>query len=141
MVGDRRDEERQKPIAERLDRGAPAAAPRGYEGRGEPDRARREPDTFVVPGKAAFGCGGQRAIERCRADAGGGNERGAQIGGDVPDEAMICLRRKIGPRERSEEHTSELQSLMRISYAVFCLKKKNDKAITTNTNRKIPQKI
>src|SRR3546814_2303995 len=30
--------------------------------------------------------------------------------------------RKIG---RSEEHTSELQSLMRISYAVFCLKKKN----------------
>src|SRR3546814_3944627 len=29
-----------------------------------------------------------------------------------------------GPRKRSEEHTSELQSLMRISYAVFCLKKK-----------------
>src|SRR3546814_10861473 len=29
------------------------------------------------------------------------------------------------PRDRSEEHTSELQSLMRISYAVFCLKKKN----------------
>src|SRR3546814_5074749 len=33
-----------------------------------------------------------------------------------------------GPFYRSEEHTSELQSLMRISYAVFCLKKK------TNTN-------
>src|SRR3546814_2160149 len=30
-------------------------------------------------------------------------------------------------RERSEEHTSELQSLMRISYAVFCLKKKKKK--------------
>src|SRR3546814_3238811 len=30
-------------------------------------------------------------------------------------------------RARSEEHTSELQSLMRISYAVFCLKKKNNK--------------
>src|SRR3546814_8880761 len=30
---------------------------------------------------------------------------------------------------RSEEHTSELQSLMRISYAVFCLKKKNTKQI------------
>src|SRR3546814_5083062 len=29
------------------------------------------------------------------------------------------------PEKRSEEHTSELQSLMRISYAVFCLKKKN----------------
>src|SRR3546814_8674892 len=33
---------------------------------------------------------------------------------------------------RSEEHTSELQSLMRISYAVFCLKKKNK---TTSTKR------
>src|SRR3546814_10543633 len=31
------------------------------------------------------------------------------------------------PRPRSEEHTSELQSLMRISYAVFCLKKKKKK--------------
>src|SRR3546814_4980708 len=31
---------------------------------------------------------------------------------------------------RSEEHTSELQSLMRISYAVFCLKKKNTKPTT-----------
>src|SRR3546814_3044251 len=33
-------------------------------------------------------------------------------------------------RRRSEEHTSELQSLMRISYAVFCLKKKNKQHIT-----------
>src|SRR3546814_961365 len=32
---------------------------------------------------------------------------------------------------RSEEHTSELQSLMRISYAVFCLKKKNTKSQST----------
>src|SRR3546814_8233434 len=31
----------------------------------------------------------------------------------------------VGPHARSEEHTSELQSLMRITYAVFCLKKKN----------------
>src|SRR3546814_5029089 len=38
-------------------------------------------------------------------------------------------------RLRSEEHTSELQSLMRISYAVFCLKKKNKQKhqITTDT--------
>src|SRR3546814_3739569 len=38
------------------------------------------------------------------------------------------LHRRCTPRNwrrRSEEHTSELQSLMRISYAVFCLKKKN----------------
>src|SRR3546814_4257699 len=32
--------------------------------------------------------------------------------------------------ERSEEHTSELQSLMRLSYAVFCLKKKNTRTTT-----------
>src|SRR3546814_3472394 len=32
-----------------------------------------------------------------------------------------------GSSKRSEEHTSELQSLMRISYAVFCLKKKNER--------------
>src|SRR3546814_10123231 len=41
-----------------------------------------------------------------------------------------CARRELGAtfdfwtQDRSEEHTSELQSLMRISYAVFCLKKK-----------------
>src|SRR3546814_4285275 len=39
--------------------------------------------------------------------------------------SMSCrLRRADGVYRRSEEHTSELQSLMRISYAVFCLKKK-----------------
>src|SRR3546814_4104361 len=40
--------------------------------------------------------------------------------------------------DRSEEHTSELQSLMRISYAVFCLKKKNknkEQAVMYNTTR------
>src|SRR3546814_7918949 len=43
-------------------------------------------------------------------------------GVDLTD--MAALRRVV----RSEEHTSELQSLMRISYAVFCLKKKKTKA-------------
>src|SRR3546814_8217053 len=38
--------------------------------------------------------------------------------------ALAAVERHAG---RSEEHTSELQSLMRISYAVFCLKKKNSK--------------
>src|SRR3546814_2308083 len=37
------------------------------------------------------------------------------------------------PPHRSEEHTSELQSLMRISYAVFCLKKKKNNTIVYNT--------
>src|SRR3546814_7426575 len=36
---------------------------------------------------------------------------------------------------RSEEHTSELQSLMRISYAVFCLKNKNTKTLTSSTSK------
>src|SRR3546814_8177772 len=36
--------------------------------------------------------------------------------------------------DRSEEHTSELQSLMRISYAVFCLKKKNNEKLTIKKN-------
>src|SRR3546814_8706651 len=45
------------------------------------------------------------------------------------DSRGLPLYRYIGgvSAHRSEEHTSELQSLMRISYAVFCLKKKNNK--------------
>src|SRR3546814_1661364 len=39
---------------------------------------------------------------------------------------------------RSEEHTSELQSLMRISYAVFCLKKKTNKHLYEYINHKKP---
>src|SRR3546814_10365484 len=65
---------------------------------------------------------------------------GPDVGRDEPggrDEArdpcaVPCTHRnlliRVVPRDRaarSEEHTSELQSLMRISYAVFCLKKKN----------------
>src|SRR3546814_9132384 len=44
----------------------------------------------------------------------------------LPD-AERALALQLLPRDRSEEHTSELQSLMRISYAVFCLKKKKQK--------------
>src|SRR3546814_4389453 len=41
-----------------------------------------------------------------------------------PNTEMTELGREGSTSDRSEEHTSELQSLMRISYAVFCLKKK-----------------
>src|SRR3546814_17203880 len=41
-----------------------------------------------------------------------------------------CKRDALPAELRSEEHTSELQSLMRISYAVFCLKKKKNKRDT-----------
>src|SRR3546814_3334394 len=47
--------------------------------------------------------------------------------GAAPEFPVPLMDRQIGGsrgRERSEEHTSELQSLMRISYAVFCLNKK-----------------
>src|SRR3546814_5543639 len=58
----------------------------------------------------------------------------ADLGGQRADPFAGALRRPDAPNGaearnhgagRSEEHTSELQSLMRISYAVFCLKKKN----------------
>src|SRR3546814_2115273 len=47
-----------------------------------------------------------------------------------------CRRSDLGSEPRSEEHTSELQSLMRISYAVFCLKKKkhNTNILTARRN-------
>src|SRR3546814_1473263 len=45
----------------------------------------------------------------------------------------VTSRGIAGGHKRSEEHTSELQSLMRISYAVFCLKKKNEIQIQFDT--------
>src|SRR3546814_1340837 len=61
---------------------------------------------------------------------------------EATEERQRCIgRRKPHPRgrprrgdrnERSEEHTSELQSLMRISYAVFCLKKKKNTILSHN---------
>src|SRR3546814_2452297 len=42
----------------------------------------------------------------------------------------MLVRMKPRGNERSEEHTSELQSLMRISYAVFCLKQKKPKSLS-----------
>src|SRR3546814_6398284 len=62
--------------------------------------------------------------------------RSATSGRTATEETTSAARASFGRlsklcarwcRERSEEHTSELQSLMRISYAVFCLKKKKNK--------------
>src|SRR3546814_6851611 len=67
-----------------------------------------------------------------------GESAGVEIqraGAAFPDINTVTLY--IGPQrqpeyyDRSEEHTSELQSLMRISYAVFCLKKKTNITNTT----------
>src|SRR3546814_1918202 len=55
----------------------------------------------------------------------------SSMGGTVEVESEL----RVGSSFRSEEHTSELQSLMRISYAVFCLKQKkvNPKPFSTST--------
>src|SRR3546814_2019551 len=79
--------------------------------------------------------------------------RGTGAGGGVLSCALRVARRLPAGRERahhvcpralgvdgplrSEEHTSELQSLMRISYAVFCLKKKNTKKRKQNISTTI----
>src|SRR3546814_7028874 len=56
-------------------------------------------------------------------------EDAGAVGAEQLDAAAIAVagRARVQPAGRSEEHTSELQSLMRISYAVFCLKKKTSK--------------
>src|SRR3546814_4902948 len=76
------------------------------------------------------------------------------IVGTVPGECLVANAQTIGNRAicvfcsvenapyavdgdlRSEEHTSELQSLMRISYAVFCLKKKTNTTTIIHTNER-----
>src|SRR3546814_7826894 len=80
-------------------------------GMGEPDCGRR------LPGRLAFRRGGGLAHHF--------------LG------RLVIAQAAIGgvPDGRSEEHTSELQSLMRISYAVFCLKKKKTSRQYTNNNK------
>src|SRR3546814_1408023 len=64
-----------------------------------------------------------RSMEILRRLGVAGAVRQAGLPADYPHD--IAYRTTATGQERSEEHTSELQSLMRISYAVFCLKKKN----------------
>src|SRR3546814_2828713 len=76
-------------------------------------------------------------IDVCEVDASGNRARRLGISILLSQRGELVLRilpgngRHIG---RSEEHTSELQSLMRISYAVFCLKKKKIVSTLTNTH-------
>src|SRR3546814_3481391 len=53
----------------------------------------------------------------------------------APATAAIDIGLNLCPDTRSEEHTSELQSLMRISYAVFCLKKKKTHKLNKHPNK------
>src|SRR3546814_2368584 len=56
---------------------------------------------------------------------------GAGDGGIDADDAPALVDERAARIARSEEHTSELQSLMRISYAVFCLKKQTNHSYET----------
>src|SRR3546814_6604999 len=66
--------------------------------------------------------------------AGGDRRAGRLSGGAGGLPARTDAGRHRDDGNRSEEHTSELQSLMRISYAVFCLKKKKKQYRKTNRN-------
>src|SRR3546814_7870685 len=61
------------------------------------------------------------------------------IGGTCVNVGCVPSKAIIRAVERSEEHTSELQSLMRISYAVFCLKKKKKNTNKHSGNSKLTQ--
>src|SRR3546814_420666 len=76
----------------------------------------------------------KRGGEKCKVLRAFVNQCAAMIAGEgVSATASAPTKREA---IRSEEHTSELQSLMRISYAVFCLKKKNKKRMTRDNHNK-----
>src|SRR3546814_7977527 len=71
-----------------------------------------------------------------RSDRGGRPGAGHEVFALKPHHAFAPARigaHELPHRKRSEEHTSELQSLMRISYAVFCLKKKKSQLTPVTT--------
>src|SRR3546814_6919574 len=70
----------------------------------------------------------ERALSAARLFDNHGNERGVR-------QVDHRIKLSIGRPSRSEEHTSELQSLMRISYAVFCLKKKKKQRTNKHQNK------
>src|SRR3546814_14487495 len=85
---------------------------------GEPGRAGRHEDRADLSWPPLWAA-------RAARDGGDGHDRG-DVGAGVGDERLLAVDHPVVAVEhRSEEHTSELQSLMRISYAVFCLKKKH----------------
>src|SRR3546814_4138461 len=104
-----------------------------------PPRSTRTDTLFPYTTLFRSGAGPHPAHLRCRIDQAGGGRPGAHGCRAMPGTqgaGAECGRRRraragcLRRRSRSEEHTSELQSLMRISYAVFCLKKKNKVSIT-----------
>src|SRR3546814_2410691 len=91
-----------------------------------------EPVEEVVSGDRGSLAGGSDQEKLCGAD-------GACVGNLLERRMPVSLRQRpdqaMRAYHRSEEHTSELQSLMRISYAVFCLNKKKNlpRSLTTTS--------
>src|SRR3546814_2112225 len=109
-------------------------------GRRQPDdfttRQQARPRALHVPYKSF---GRLAAIQANPLQSSMLREKAREVVGDftgADDAAIEAAGSLAGGEHRSEEHTSELQSLMRISYAVFCLKKKNtnDQQHRTNTH-------
>src|SRR3546814_4829995 len=87
----------------------------------EADSRGRTGAAELQPWPQEYGCG--------RGEAPPSHRQARRAGG-----SSAPARCRAGKARRSEEHTSELQSLMRISYAVFCLKKKQNDTIITLTH-------
>src|SRR3546814_5640140 len=83
--------------------------------------------TYEAGPAIAFGM----AVRTARTELGTAQETLANLAG-IERSHMGKIERGEHMPSRSEEHTSELQSLMRISYAVFCLKKKTNKQQMNN---------
>src|SRR3546814_9739407 len=93
--------------------------------------------SLFTEGPVAREGAGEQFFNSCRGDfagvAVGILGRKPRSLGDAIEGHAEGLERLRGPQFRSEEHTSELQSLMRISYAVFCLKKKRKHMTSRHT--------
>src|SRR3546814_1424384 len=90
-------------------------------------KVRAQQGFFIVERTCPTCHGAGQVIEKpCRACRGEGRvDQEKRLAVNIPAGVDEGTRIRLsGEGERSEEHTSELQSLMRISYAVFCLKKK-----------------
>src|SRR3546814_3717634 len=86
---------------------------------------RRVVDRRQVESEHQHACNGHRADGADHLPSSSRSSTGTSSSAMIASSsAPTCFQRTM-PSARSEEHTSELQSLMRISYAVFCLKKKN----------------
>src|SRR3546814_3918882 len=73
--------------------------------------------------------GTERLVEEAAEHA--ADDRGYPEQPQLLQRPTACDQRRAGAARRSEEHTSELQSLMRIWYAVFCLKRKSQSTGTS----------